>query len=50
MMGRSVLLLLVAVLAFALAEESDVLELDAKTFDDGIEDKDIILVEFYAPW
>ena len=32
------------------AEESDVLELDADTFQDRIADKDIVLVEFYAPW
>ena len=32
------------------AEESDVLELDSDSFSDGIEDKEIILVEFYAPW
>lgn len=33
-----------------LAEESDVLELDASNFDDQIADLDIALVEFYAPW
>ena len=41
------LLMLVAVVA---AEDSDVMELDEDSFKDGVADKDIILVEFYAPW
>ena len=44
------LLFLAAVLTVTLAEESDVLELDGDTFDDAVADKEIILVEFYAPW
>ena len=35
--------------AFVVAEDSDVIELDASTFDEGV-DREIILVEFYAPW
>ncbi|XP_002732815.1 protein disulfide-isomerase A4-like [Saccoglossus kowalevskii] len=31
-------------------EENDVLVLTQKNFDDVVPDKDIILVEFYAPW
>ena len=31
-------------------EEDDVLVLTAKTFDSVVKDKDVILVEFYAPW
>ena len=31
-------------------EEDDVLVLTSKTFDSVVNDKDIILVEFYAPW
>lgn len=31
-------------------EEDDVLVLTTKTFDSVVNDKDIILVEFYAPW
>lgn len=44
---------LLAVLAFlsgTRAEDSDVIELGEDTFDDGIADLDIVLVEFYAPW
>lgn len=41
-----VLLLLAAIVA---VEGSDVLELDEKTFEEGV-NADIILVEFYAPW
>ena len=49
-MARWVLLLLTTLCAAALADDdSDVIELDADTFDDGI-DEPIILVEFYAPW
>ena len=47
-MLRGVLLLLLAVSACVIAE--DVIELDADTFQDGIADEDIVLVEFYAPW
>ena len=31
-------------------EEDDVLALTTKTFESVVNDKDIILVEFYAPW
>ena len=40
------LLLLVAVVT---AEDSDVLELDENNFAEGV-NKDIVLVEFFAPW
>ena len=30
-------------------EESDVIELDASNFDEGVK-ADLMLVEFYAPW
>lgn len=44
------LLVLVAAVAGVLAAESgDVLVLDTANFENEI-DKDIILVEFYAPW
>ena len=33
-----------------LAYASDVLELSDDTFKDGVSGKDIVLVEFYAPW
>ena len=40
-----------AVLAVVvMAEDSDVLDLDSESFQDAIADKDIMLVEFYAPW
>lgn len=32
------------------AEGSDVIELDGESFDEGIADLDMVLVEFYAPW
>ena len=48
-MSRWLLLALLAVVATA-EENSDVLEFDSDSFQDGIADKDIILVEFYAPW
>lgn len=31
-------------------EEDDVLVLTTKTFDSVVKDKDVMLVEFYAPW
>ena len=31
-------------------EEDDVLVLTTKTFDSVVNDKDIMLIEFYAPW
>jgi len=31
-------------------EEDDVLVLTSKTFDSVVKEKDVILVEFYAPW
>ena len=48
-MSRGLLSLLLA-LCVALVAASDVLELGANSFESGIADKDIILVEFYAPW
>ena len=48
-MSRWLLLALLAVVATA-EENSDVLEFDSDSFQGGIADKDIILVEFYAPW
>ena len=43
--------ILLAVLAVVVvAEDSDVLDLDSESFQDAIADKDIMLVEFYAPW
>lgn len=48
-MSRGFLSLLLA-LCVALVTASDVLELDANSFESGVADKDIILVEFYAPW
>lgn len=48
-MSRGLLSLLLA-LCVALVTASDVLELDANSFESGIANKDIILVEFYAPW
>ena len=32
------------------AKEDDVLVLTSKTFDSVVKEKDVILVEFYAPW
>ena len=43
-------LLLALCAALAAAEHSDVLELDGDNFHSSIDDKDLILVEFYAPW
>ena len=48
-MYRWLLLALLAVVATA-EENSDVLELDGDSFKSGIAGKDIVLVEFYAPW
>lgn len=48
-MSRWLLLVLLAVVVAA-EENSDVLEFDSESFSDGVADKDIILVEFYAPW
>lgn len=31
-------------------EEDDVLVLTSKTFDSVVKEKDVVLVEFYAPW
>ena len=44
------LVLLLAVADKARAQDSDVIELDSANFDDEIADRDIVLVEFYAPW
>lgn len=44
-----VLSVIVLLAVFTLAEDSDVIELDAANFDDGV-NKEMILVEFYAPW
>lgn len=50
-MSRNLLSLLLALCAaLAAAENSDVIELDADNFHSSIDDKDLILVEFYAPW
>lgn len=50
-MSRNLLsLLLTLCTALAAAEKSDVIELDADNFHSSIDDKDLILVEFYAPW
>merc|ERR1712168_612986 len=43
---KGVVLLMLLDIAFG----SDVLELSDDTFKDGVSGKDIILVEFYAPW
>ena len=48
-MIRSVVVLLLVATAVA-DDASDVIELDADSFDEGIADEDMILVEFYAPW
>lgn len=48
-MSRWLLLVLLAVVVSA-EDNSDVLEFDSDSFQDGIAGKDIILVEFYAPW
>lgn len=48
-MLRSVILLLLAATAVVADDPSDVRELDADSFAEGVEE-DIILVEFYAPW
>ena len=44
------LLAAVMALGWAFVDASDVIDLDASSFDSGIADKDIMLVEFYAPW
>lgn len=50
MLASVVLLLLVCAARSDDGEDpSDVLVLDASNFKDGV-DKDLILVEFYAPW
>lgn len=46
-------MLLFVLAAIAIADDdsaSDVLELDTENFEEEIEGKPIILVEFYAPW
>ena len=48
-MYRWLLLALLAVSSVT-AEDSDVIDLDSESFSDGIANKDIMLVEFYAPW
>ena len=40
----------VLLMLLGVALGSDVLELSDETFKDGVSGKDIILVEFYAPW
>ena len=47
-MCRWLCLLLLA--AVAIAENSDVIELDGDNFEDTIDNMPIVLVEFYAPW
>lgn len=53
MIRRMKLCLLAVVVLLSVAvrgeDDSDVIELDASNFAEGV-DKDIILVEFYAPW
>ena len=41
---------LLAALVVVAAEDSDVLELDDDSFDDGVANEPTMLVEFYAPW
>eukprot|EP00731_Ephydatia_muelleri_P016571 Em0009g995a len=48
MVGRVCVLL--AIVAGVIAENSDVLDLNADNFKDSIADESIILVEFFAPW
>ena len=48
-MARWVLLFVLATMAIA-EDGSDVLELDTSNFEEEIEGKPVILVEFYAPW
>lgn len=50
MLRWSALLFLAATAALVIAQDSDVVELDADNFDDTIGDMPIVLVEFYAPW
>ena len=49
MLRCAVLFLLLAPLVLA-QDDSDVLELDADNFEDGIAGVPLMLVEFYAPW
>ena len=42
--------LLLAIVAGTIADNSDVIELNADNFKDRIADESIILVEFFAPW
>ena len=48
-MARWGVVFLLAAVVLAQGDDSDVLELDADTFDDAI-GVPIMLVEFYAPW
>lgn len=49
-MAGSVCLLVALLIVGIGAEDSDVIELEESSFDEGIAELDIILVEFYAPW
>jgi hypothetical protein len=48
-MARLALLFLFAAIAIA-QDDSDVLELNSESFEDGIFNQPLVLVEFYAPW
>jgi len=46
MKGVSIFLLAIVAASYA----SDVLELTDSTFESGVANKEIVLVEFFAPW
>ena len=49
-MSPRLVVLLVLAVAVVAEDDSDVLELDADNFKDELADREIVLVEFYAPW